>query len=70
MNKKKKIVKYYCKRCGTIETFTENEDGIQIDDIINVICPRCVCKRGYHRYKMLRIKTSQEAQKQLKNQRK
>ena len=52
---KPKTAKYYCKRCGTIETFTENQDGIKLNEIKKVICPVCVCKKGGHKYKMYKV---------------
>ncbi len=59
MNKTIKKQNYYCRRCGTIETITE-QDGIKLENIDKVICPICVCKKGKHKYKMYKVNNYQK----------
>ena len=52
---KPKQQEYYCKRCGTVETITE-QDGIKLKDLTKVICPICKSKKKGHSYKMYKVK--------------
>lgn len=46
---------YKCKRCKTEEFIPDGLDGIKASEIKKVTCPRCVCKRGHHHYKMYKV---------------
>jgi hypothetical protein len=46
---------YFCRFCGTIETIPENLDGIKLNQITKVICPKCLAKGKHHKmYKILK----------------
>lgn len=47
--KRTKSTNYYCKKCGTIETIPDNLDGIDTEDCVKILCPKCMAKGSKRR---------------------
>ena len=50
---KTKTQSYYCKKCGTVSTIVDKQNGIALNEITSVFCP--ICGPKGHRHQMYKV---------------